>query len=90
MVFGQNKRIVWVFPILLSALSCTEPPPLKLTSAQRDQLDTLYNQEILTLAPRMDSLCEAMVAQELTAAVDSILAARKEATRKLREKYRKE
>jgi hypothetical protein len=73
--------------LVLTLTSCSEPPPLKLTSAQREQIDTLYEQRIMTLIPILDSLCEQMLAQELSRSVDSILAERKAQEKKLREKY---
>lgn len=80
------------FAILLWALSwqsCTEPPPLKLTSAQRDQLDTLYQNKVTILAARLDSLCIEMEKSDLQAVVDSLLIVRKAQEQNLRNKYQK-
>jgi len=77
--------VLWVF----SWQSCTEPPPLKLTSAQRDQLDTLYQNEVTILASRLDSLCIEMEKSDLQVVVDSLLALRKSQEQNLRKKYQK-
>ena len=73
--------------ILLLLSSCGEKPPLKLTSAQRDQVDTLYNKEVTLLANEMDSLCNTLFEKEMQQTIDSIYKARKLAEKALREKY---
>ena len=83
----RMKNCLKILPLLLLLSACGEPPQLKLTSAQRQQVDTLYTQEVQLLAAEMDSLCEIMIAEEMQKTVDSIYKARKSAEQALREKY---
>ena len=76
-----------LFIFQLSA--CQEKPPLKLTSSQRDQLDTLYAQAVGPLAEELDSICEQMFATRLDNMVDSLLKVRQQQEDNLRQKYRK-
>ena len=75
--------------ILFLISACTEEAPLNLTSAQRDQLDTLYSQKVTILAEEMDSLCEVFHEDNFTAMVDSLLKVRMAGEKALREKYQK-
>lgn len=75
--------------LLLQLTACQEEPPLKLTSTQRDQLDTLYTLEVTKLAEELDSICDQMFRTELEATVDSLLILRKKQERDLRRKYQK-
>ena len=87
----RNSLPVLMFLLItmLLDLACTEEPPLKLTSAQREQLDTLYSEQVIGLALEMDSLCEVFYANSFQETVDSLLGARKAGEQALREKYQK-
>lgn len=76
-----------LFLIQLSA--CQEVPPLKLTSRQWEQLDTLYGQEVKGLASELDSLCDQYYIANLDATVDSLLKIRRLQEQSLRQKYQK-
>ena len=87
------KRFRLHFAILvyisLHLLACEGKAPLILTSAQRDQLDTLYAQRVERLGKELDSLCEVSFADQLPGMVDSIMAVRQAQEKVLREKYQK-
>jgi len=78
----------------LGPAACTEPPPRVLTLEERRQADSLVQQEIKTIKPVLDSLCEAQFDSLVQMALDSILEERKLAMekqlRRLREEVRKE
>lgn len=73
--------------IFLITTSCKEEAPLKLTAAQRDQLDTLFTKQVKELGVELDSLCDLLYKEELDRAVDSIISARKAQEEALRKKY---
>ena len=85
-----TKRALFASVFLL-LFSCGEKKQAKvrLTSAERIKVDTLYTREVKTLRPYLDSLCDsnfdAMVAQ----AVDSLLQVRREEEIKLRKRIPK-
>ncbi|WP_353485167.1 hypothetical protein [Haliscomenobacter sp.] len=83
--------ILGLFGLLVFLFSCGEKPPLKLTTTQRDQIDTLYlrklNQEGMAL--EMDSLCKATREAKIQVLVDSMLKARRAEEEELRLKYSK-
>jgi len=83
--------ILGLFGLLVLLFSCGEQPPLKLTTTQRDQVDTLYlrklNQEGLAL--EMDSLCKVTREAKIQMLVDSMLKARRAEEEELRLKYSK-
>lgn len=86
------NRSFWASILMLASLffatsACQEDAPLKLTAAQRDQLDTLFTAQVQDLNAELDSLCEKRYAEELDAVVDSILRLRKAQEAALRKKY---
>ena len=81
------KRFFLIIYLLVFINACGDPPPLKLTSAQRDQVDTLYNQQVVFLAEEMDSLCDLSFERDMQNVIDSIYKVRKKAEKALREKY---
>lgn len=74
--------------LFLVTTACEEDAPLKLTAAQRDQLDTLFTAQIRTLNQELDSLCDQRFEEELDAVVDSIFRLRKAQEKALRQKYK--
>lgn len=76
-----------LFLIQLSA--CKEDAPLKLTSKQREQVDTLFSKQVNALSEEMDSLCDQLFATRLDATVDSLLKIRRLQEESLRQKYQK-
>ncbi|GAB5555207.1 MAG: hypothetical protein Sapg2KO_47980 [Saprospiraceae bacterium] len=85
-----SKVSIALFALFLIQLSaCQEAPPLKLTSRQWEQLDTLYSQEVKGLATQLDSLCDEYYANNLDATVDSLLKIRRLQEQSLRQKYQK-
>jgi uncharacterized membrane protein YgcG len=73
--------------LLFSSAACDEEAPLKLTAAQRDQVDTLFTAQVKSLNAELDSLCKQRYEEELDAVVDSILRVRKAQEQALRKKY---
>ncbi|MDX2067446.1 MAG: hypothetical protein SFV55_03410 [Haliscomenobacter sp.] len=77
--------------LLLSfwAFSCGEKPPLRLTTAQRDQVDTLYLRAINQggLSAEMDSLCNSNQKANIQHLVDSMLQVRRKEEEDLRKRY---
>lgn len=86
-----SKAILGLFLLFLLQLSaCKEEAPLRLTSIQREQVDTLYGEIVKeTLADEMDSICNHMFATRLDRMVDSLLNIRRAQENSLRQKYRK-
>lgn len=77
------------FSLSMLAFSCGEKPPIRLTTAQRDQVDTLYLRKINQegLAKEMDSLCVATQEARVQHLVDSMLQVRRKEEEELRKKY---
>lgn len=69
--------------------SCGEKPPLRLTSVQREQVDTLYLRKVNQggLAREMDSLCTATQEARVQHLVDSMLQVRRKEEEELRKRY---
>jgi hypothetical protein len=67
--------------------SCSEPPPLKLTAAQRTEVDTLYLRIVNPLGRQLDSACEANRTVKIQALMDSMRKVRLSEEEKLRLKY---
>jgi hypothetical protein len=67
--------------------SCTEPPPLKLTSTQRTEVDTLYLRIVNPLGKELDSTCEANRTKKIQVLIDSMKNDRLSEEGKLRLKY---
>ena len=88
----DKKGLVPVFVVLLLSswiFSCGEKPPLRLTTAQRDQVDTLYLRAINKggLLAEMDSLCSHTQAARVQHLVDSMLQVRRKEEEDLRKRY---
>ena len=83
--------ILGLFSLLVFLFSCGEKPQLKLTTTQRDQIDTLYLRKLNPegLALEMDSLCEATREAKIQVLLDSMLKARRAEEEELRLKYSK-
>lgn len=81
-----------LFLVLLMAITlstCSDPPPLRLTSRQRDRLDSMYVDSVKVLNLEMDSICNGRFATELPLMVDSLIQLRLQEEALLREKYEK-
>jgi hypothetical protein len=74
---------------LFSLQSCVEPPPDRLSSRQRTQVDTIFSKIVSDLRAETDSLCEVMMETQLQAAVDSIVQVRREEEMKIRRRLMK-
>ncbi len=85
----KNAFFIGLLSITFSLESCTEPPPVSLTRAQRTQVDTLFSRVVAGLRAETDSLCEVMMETEMQAAVDSILELRKAEEIKIRDRLLK-
>lgn len=89
----MKRRNLYCFFLFLSlsiaAFSCGEKPPIRLTTAQRDQVDTLYLRKINQegLATEMDSLCISTQEARIQHLVDSMLQVRRKEEEDLRKKY---
>lgn len=73
--------------IITQFTSCSEPPPLKLTSTQRTEVDTLYLRIVNPLGRQLDSICGANRAQKIQILIDSMRNIRLSEEEKLRLKY---
>ena len=92
MMRTRTEQVVFVLGLLsVLTLACEEKPPLKLTTNQRDEVDTLYLRAINKggLAAEMDSLCKAKREVEIKVLVDSMLRVRREEEEELRLRYSK-
>ena len=54
--FSKYLCFLW---ISITFIACSKPPPLKLTSTQRTEVDTLYLRIVNPLGRQLDSTCEA-------------------------------
>jgi hypothetical protein len=70
--------------MILAVAGCTEPPPISLSSEERERIDTLYSREVRQLRPYLDSLCESIFDEEVQWAVDSMLEVRRAEEERLR------
>lgn len=70
--------------ILLLTNGCTEPPPIALSSEDRERIDTLYSEEVRELRPYLDSICESIFDEAVQEAVDSMLEIRRAEEERLR------
>ena len=84
-----TKVAMGLMLLLVLLVSCGEKPPLRLTTIQRDQVDTLYLRAINQggVAAEMDSLCQAKREIEIKILVDSMLQVRRAEEQALRDKY---
>lgn len=69
---------------LLAACGPDEPVNYRLTSKERQRVDTLVAREVKVLRPYMDSLCEVNFAEAVARATDSIVQLRLEEEARLR------
>jgi len=63
--------------LLFSFFSACTSRPVEPTRSSRHAIDTLFNQRTLALKPEMDSLCKQLSGEVYSAAVDSLMNARK-------------
>lgn len=77
--------ILWFSPFF----SCSKPPPLKLTSTQRSEVDTLYLRIVTPLSKQLDSTCETNRLKQIKYLIDSMRDIRLSEEGKLRLKYLK-
>lgn len=82
--FSKYLCFLW---ISISVISCTEPPPLKLTSTQRTEVDTLYLRIVNPLGKQLDSTCEANKVKKIQMLLDSMRNLRLSEEENLRLKY---
>lgn len=92
----MRKYLIHLFLCILvfsgmtfSFYSCTEPPPEKLTRAQKNQVDTLFSRLVADLRIETDSLCEVMMETQLQRATDSLVLVRKAEEKKIRQRLSK-
>ena len=57
-VLSYSKYLCFLW-ISITFIACSKPPPLKLTSTQRTEVDTLYLRIVNPLGRQLDSTCEA-------------------------------
>ncbi len=69
---------------------CSDPPPRTLTLAERKLADSLFQEEIKKLKPKLDSLCELRFDSLVASALDSMLEVRKTLMKKQLERLQKE
>jgi hypothetical protein len=67
--------------------SCSEPPTLKLTSSQRDLVDTLFYHKTDSLRPILDAQCNDQHEKRLQFLIDSMIGVRQGEEAYLRQKY---
>ena len=83
----------WILIIALGSLlqftACTEPPLPSLNSKDRNLIDSLYKDQVVTLKPVLDSICDSRFDERVARAVDSIMEIRvreiEEQLRRIRE-----
>lgn len=84
------KRLLFALGVgsLLLLDACVDEGPPRLTRADRNEIDTLYLEEIKTLRPILDSLCEVTFDAEVRVLVDSLLIEREREVEQLRSRQR--
>ena len=90
---NQSARAILATGLFAALLAGCEPPeeaPIRLTSRERIRIDTLANQQIDSLRPIMDSICDAAYQEILERAVDSLVDVRKREEEKLRARIQRE
>lgn len=70
------RLIAAAFVILIFMSSCTSRA-VQPTRQSRHTIDTLFQQRVILLKPEMDSVCEGLSKEIYTAAIDSLMEARK-------------
>lgn len=76
--------IAVIFFVLTACDNQTQNVSLRLTPTERNRIDTLYTNQLDSLRPIWDSLCEQRYSQMVKLAVDSIVAQRLEEEERLR------
>ena len=88
--FSTQLILILIFSISLSSCGEKEKTKVRLTSAERVKVDTLYTREVKILRPYLDSLCETKFDSLVAKAVDSLLIVRREEENRLRERIPKQ
>ena len=89
----KSVKSILAAALFAGLLASCEPPeeaPIRLTSRERVRIDTLANQQIDSLRPVMDSLCDLAYPEMLARAVDSLVEVRKREEEKLRARIQRE
>jgi hypothetical protein len=84
-----RNLLIYFLLLLVGLTSCSEPPPLRLTSRQRERVDSLYVDSVKVLNREMDSLCDVRFETELSEMVDSLIQLRLDEEALLRQKYQR-
>jgi hypothetical protein len=82
--FSKYLCFLW---ISITFIACSKPPPLKLTSTQRTEVDTLYLRIVNPLGKQLDSICEANKVKKIQVLLDSMRNVRLSEEENLRLKY---
>jgi hypothetical protein len=82
--FSKYLCFLW---ISITFIACSKPPPLKLTSTQRTEVDTLYLRIVNPLGRQLDSNCEANKVKKIQMLLDSMRSVRLSEEENLRLKY---
>jgi hypothetical protein len=82
--FYKYLCFLWIFATFIA---CSNPPPLKLTSIQRTEVDTLYLRIVNPLGKQLDSACEANKVKKIQVLLDSMRNVRLSEEENLRLKY---
>jgi hypothetical protein len=82
--FSKYLCFLWIF---ITFIACSKPPPLKLTSTQRTEVDTLYLRIVNPLGKKLDSTCEANKVKKIQVLLDSMRNVRLSEEENLRLKY---
>lgn len=82
--FCRYLCLSWIFATFIA---CSKPPPLKLTSTQRTEVDTLYLRIVNPLGKQLDSTCEANKIKKILVLLDSMRNVRLSEEENLRLKY---
>ena len=82
--FSKYLCFLWIF---MTFIACSKPPPLKLTSTQRTEVDTLYLRIVNPLGKQLDSTCEANKVKKIQVLLDSMRNVRLSEEENLRLKY---
>jgi hypothetical protein len=82
--FSKYLFFLWIF---ITFIACSKPPPLKLTSTQRTEVDTLYLRIVNPLGKQLDSTCESNKVKKIQVLLDSMRNVRLSEEENLRLKY---
>jgi hypothetical protein len=90
----KNAKVLlgtFLITVLLLAVSCEEKATqIRLTSSERVRIDTLTRQQVDSLIPVLDSICEAQYDSLVQHALDSIVELRRSEERKIRERLKQQ